>query len=82
MLIEGKKNLEFLKRAILSHEIYCAKKYLNADDNTRTETWDPEFAEITKMLDAVEFNLKQYKEDDSKPAFSRTNGEAVKTPES
>ena len=70
MKIEGKKNLELLKRALDSHLVSCSAKALSADDKTSSEKWDPEISEINTMLDAVDFNLKLFN-DDPQPAFAK-----------
>jgi hypothetical protein len=64
MQVEGKKNLSFLKRALLSHMVIISQKSLSADDKTATEQWDPELAEINKWLDAVEKNLEPFVKED------------------
>jgi hypothetical protein len=70
MLIEGKKNLEFVKRACLSHLTYCALKSVQGTDKEMTEKWDPEIAETNQMLDAVEKNLERYREDIPQSPFA------------
>lgn len=64
MIIEGKKNLEFLKRTLHSHMIVCSQKSLSASDKESIEKWDPEIAEINVWLDATEKNLDQFKEEE------------------
>jgi len=64
MVIEGRKNLEFTKRALLSHLTYCSGKALESDEKQDMEIWDPEIADINSMLEAVEINLKQLDGDD------------------
>jgi hypothetical protein len=63
MIIEGKKNLEFMKRAFDSHLVNCCQAAVRASDKLVKEKWDPEIEETQKMLDAVEKNLERYKED-------------------
>jgi hypothetical protein len=60
MQVEGKKNLSFLKRALLSHMVIISQKSLSADDKTAAEQYDPELAEINKWLDAIEKNLEPF----------------------
>jgi site-specific DNA-adenine methylase len=62
MQIEGKKNLEFVKRALLSHLVNCSVEALRSDDKKTIEYWDPEIDETNRMLDAIEKNLDQFKE--------------------
>jgi hypothetical protein len=69
MLIEGKKNLEFIQRALKSHLVSCSVEAMRADDKKQEQVWDPEIAETNAMLDAVEINLRQYKESEIQPAF-------------
>jgi hypothetical protein len=71
MQIEGKKNLEFIKRALLSHQVNCSLSALRADDKNTKNFWDPEIEETKKMLDAVEKNLEHFKEE-SKVIFAKT----------
>jgi hypothetical protein len=61
MNIEGKKNLEFIKRALLSHLVNCSVKAIRDDDKKTNEIWHPEIEETEKMLEAVEINLEQFK---------------------
>lgn len=61
MIIEGKKNLELIKRALLSH-LVCSVCSLRGDDKKTHEVWDPEITETNSMLNAVEINLKQLNE--------------------
>jgi hypothetical protein len=62
MIIEGKKNLEFIKRALLSHLVNCSVEATRATDKKTDEYWDPEIEDTKTMLTAVEHNLDQYKE--------------------
>lgn len=59
MQIEGRKNLELIKRALNSHLLYCSEKALQSDEKTETEKWDPELKETQSLLDAVEENLRR-----------------------
>lgn len=65
MLIEGKKNYEFLKRALLSHMVTCSHEHMRADDKKAKEVLDPELETINKWLDAVEVNLAAFEDDDT-----------------
>lgn len=62
MQIEGKKNLRFLKRALLSHMVNCSTEAIRADEKQAAEVWDPEIEEIKRWLEATEKNLEQFKE--------------------
>jgi hypothetical protein len=63
MIIEGRKNLEFMKKAFESHLVSCCQATLSASDKLIKEKWDPEIEETQKMLDAIGKNLERYKED-------------------
>jgi hypothetical protein len=63
-VIEGEKNLGLLKKALESHMVNLSRKSLSATDKEVKDKWDPELDETNRMLDAVEFNLQQYKGDE------------------
>jgi hypothetical protein len=63
MIIEGKKNLEFMKRALNSRLVNCSGHALRSSDRETSEKWDPEIAQTNAMLDAVERNLEQFQEE-------------------
>jgi hypothetical protein len=63
MVIEGVKNLKLVQRALISHMRECALRAMRADEKQTAEVWDPEIQEIKTMLAAIEFNLKQTKEE-------------------
>jgi hypothetical protein len=77
MQIEGKKNLEFMKCALLSHLVNCSAEAIRADDKKTNDYWDPEIAETNAMLKAVEHNLNQYKEG-SAVNFAKANFDVEK----
>lgn len=60
MQIEGKKNLDLMKRAFESHLVNCCQAATRASDKTVKEKWDPEIAETQAMLDAIDINLREY----------------------
>jgi hypothetical protein len=72
MIIEGKKNLELTKRALLSHLVNCSVSAIRADDKNTRDYWDPEIEETKKMLTAIELNLDQFKEG-SEVNFAKTH---------
>jgi hypothetical protein len=77
MLIEGKKNLSFLKKALLSHLTYAVTKSMRADERKKTEYWDPEIKETEEWLDAVEKNLSQLEPEEiqaNSPGSIQTGG--------
>lgn len=59
MNIEGKRNLEFLKRALLGHVVYCSIKATRATDKETTETWDPEIKQAQELLESIQVNLER-----------------------
>jgi septal ring factor EnvC (AmiA/AmiB activator) len=73
MIIEGKKNLELTKRALLSHLVNCSVSAIRADDKQNNDYWDPEIEETKKMLDAVEKNLEQFKEGSAELALEHSS---------
>lgn len=77
MVIEGKKNLEFMKRAFLSHLTHLSYKAIRATDKEVKEKYDPEIAETNAMLDAIEKNLERYKEDIPLAPFKGINIETI-----
>jgi hypothetical protein len=64
MEIIGKKNLELVKRALLSHLVYCSHHSLKSPDSVAVTKWQPEIDETNKLLDAVELNLKRIPSDE------------------
>jgi hypothetical protein len=62
MQIEGKNNLEFMKRALNSHLTLCSQEATRGTDKETAEKWDPEIKKINEWLDAVEINLARFKE--------------------
>jgi hypothetical protein len=62
MLIEGKKNLELVQRALHSHAIHCTEEFLKSDEKEASERWDPEIKATEELINAVYINLKQYNE--------------------
>lgn len=80
MQIEGRKNLEFMKRALLSHLGNCSTEALRADDKKTQEVWDPEIKETKRMLEAVEINLEQFREEQPpRPAATPPSGGEIQT---
>jgi septal ring factor EnvC (AmiA/AmiB activator) len=73
MLIEEKKNLEFVKRAFDSHLVNCCQAAVRASDKLVKEKWDPEIEETQKMLDAVEVNLRQYRDESQTLVLERSS---------
>jgi hypothetical protein len=73
MQIEGKKNLELIKRSLLSHLVNCSVEALRSDDKKSKDYWDPEIAETNLMLDAVEKNLEQFKEGSAELALENSS---------
>jgi hypothetical protein len=61
MEIEG-KNLQLVKRALLSHVVYCSVKATRASDKEMEKTWDLEIKEAQDLLDAVNIKLKREEE--------------------
>jgi hypothetical protein len=72
MRIEGKKNLEFIKRALLSHLVNCSVEATRATDKKTVDYWDPEIDETKSMLEAVEINLGVFKEESAEQAGTNT----------
>jgi methyl coenzyme M reductase subunit C-like uncharacterized protein (methanogenesis marker protein 7) len=72
MIIEGKKNLEFAKKAYLSHLTYLSYKAIHASDKELAEKLDPEIVETNNMLDAIEKNLERYTEEETPLPISNT----------
>jgi hypothetical protein len=62
MEIIGKKNLSLIKRALISHTLYCSVHALRVTDIEVKEFWDPELKETEDLLAAVEINLKREEE--------------------
>lgn len=56
MLIEGRKNLEFLKRTLIRNLEHSLCKIQHEE----SEYWKNEITETELMLDAVEHNLKRH----------------------
>lgn len=67
MIIEGKKNLEFLKRALLSYRRVSCSIKAKIDDKISLDFWDTEIADGIIMLDAVEINLREFREEEETP---------------
>jgi hypothetical protein len=65
MDISGKKNLSLIKRALISHALYCSVHAIRASDEEAGSFWDPELKESEDLLTAVEINLKR--EEDPRP---------------
>lgn len=62
MEITGKKNLSLVKRALISHNVYCSVHATRASDTDTKEYWDPELKETQDLLAAVNINLKREEE--------------------
>lgn len=64
MEIVGEKNLRLIKKALLSHLVYCSHHYLRSSDTIAKERWQPEIDDTNNMLNAVELNLKRIAPED------------------
>lgn len=57
MLIEGRKNLEFMKRTLIRNLEHSLAKL---QQTNQSDYWKGEITETEMMLDAVEHNLKRH----------------------
>ena len=61
MVIEGKKNMSFIRRALLGYLVYSAQQLQKKPADVKV--WDAEISEINRWLDAAEHNLGRYTDD-------------------
>jgi hypothetical protein len=73
MLIEGKTNLERVRRALDSYVTVLSARALQASDKSMEEYYDPEINHCKELIKSIDINISRITEPEGRYSFAKAS---------